>query len=182
MNERYDTRERMKARKPSWDARTIDIADTISEGKNGADAEEKSLAELLADCEKTTSHYVSGMDAATENGSVDEAKAFFTEEQRNAVIAKKAQVLSRAKKEFLRDFRNYRKSLAKLRDEKEAYGSSKYKDGYNAGRLEGARAASDNMAPEISRLEKDNRLFRFGICGSAAVNLLLAVMIISLVL
>ena len=117
----------------------------------------KTVMELIEECSRIGNAYDSDMKNVSDDGTVSETKKFLTMAEREAIFEKKCMILEKFRKEYHESFQKYKASLSKLRNEKEEYGSSQYRKGYEAGRNCGLHDAKSSLVPELEALSKRNK-------------------------
>ncbi len=144
-----DPRDKRKKtnREDPRDTRMLDQSPSDPAGESKPAA--KSVQELIDDAMRLESGYKQENRGITENGKVSETMAFLTMAQREEIFAKKCAVLEKYKKAFHDEYERYRRSLFKLRSEREEYGKLMYSKGVSHGRSEGAENKEAEIMPEL---------------------------------
>ena len=117
----------------------------------------KNIQELIDDAMRLESGYKQENKEITENGKVSETMTFLTMAQREEIFARKCAVLGKYKKAFHDDYENYRRSLFKLRSEREEYGKLMYSKGVSHGRSDGENSKEAEMMPELDEARRKSK-------------------------
>ena len=109
----------------------------------------KNVQELIDEAMRLESGYKQENREITENGKVSETMAFLTMAQREEIFAKKCAVLEKYKQAFHDEYERYRRSLFKLRSERDDYGKQMYSKGVSHGRSDGEKSKEAEIQPEL---------------------------------
>ena len=152
-----DTRNKKKKtnREDPRDTRILDQSPSDSAVEKKPTA--KSIQELIDAEMRLESGYKQENKEITENGKVSETMAFLTMAQREEIFAKKCSVLGKYKKAFHDEYENYRRSLFKLRSEREDYGKLMYSNGISQGRSDGEKSKEAEILPELEKARGKTR-------------------------
>lgn len=155
-----DPRDKRKKthREDPRDTRMLDQspADSVGESKPAA----KSVQELIDDAMRLESGYKQENKEITENGKVSETMTFLTMAQREEIFAKKCAVLGKYKQAFHDEYERYRRSLFKIRSEREEYGKQMYSKGISHGRSDGEKSKEAELTPELDEARSKIRKFK----------------------
>ena len=169
-----DPRDKRKKtnREDPRDTRMLDQSPSDPTGENKPAA--KSIQELIDDAMRLESGYKQENKEITGNGKVSETMAFLTMAQREEIFAKKCAVLGKYKKAFHDEYERYRRSLFKLRSEREEYGKLMYSNGVSQGRSDGEKSKEAEIMPELDEVRGKSRKLKFYLAMMTILEILTA--------
>ncbi len=177
-----DPRDKRKKadREDTRDTRMLDQSPSDPAGESKPAA--KIVQELIDDAMRLESGYKQEIRGITENGKVSETMAFLTMAQREEIFAKKCAVLEKYKKAFHDEYERYRRSLFKLRSEREDYGKQMYSKGVSHGRSDGEKSKEAEILPELDETKGKARKLKLYLVLMAILEILTAGSLVGIII
>lgn len=169
--DRYDPR----------DTRSLTQSPDPAAGKDDRPAA-KSVQELIEEEMRLESGYKQENKELTENGKISETMTFLSMAQREELFAKKCAVLGKYKKAFHDEYERYRRSLFKLRSEREDYGKLMYSKGVSQGRSDGEMSKEAEMMPELDKAREKTKKLKFYLWLMVVLEILTAGLLIGIII
>lgn len=177
-----DPRDKRKKtnREDPRDTRMLDQSPSDSAGESKPAV--KSVQKLIDDAMRLESGYKQEDKEITEGGKVSETMTFLTMAQREEIFAKKCAILGKYKKAFHDEYENYRRSLFKIRAERDDYGKQMYSKGVSQGRSDGEKSKEAEIQPELDEVRGKTKKLKLYLVLMAILEILTAGSLLGIVI